>query len=54
MPTLSGSSIRTGSRSEGSQAAENQASLWTGEELTDQGKSVGQHPATPADRLDAM
>ena len=34
--------------------AENDAPLWTGEELTNRRTSFGQHLATTADCLDAM
>ena len=49
MSTLPESPIRAGPRSEGSLTAENRASLWIGEELTDQRTPFAQHPATTAD-----
>ena len=48
-PTHPGSPILIGSRSEGLPTAENNAPLWTGEELTNQRMSFVQHPATTAD-----
>ena len=48
-PTRPGSQIIISSRSEGLLAAENDASLWTGEELTNRRASFAQHLATTAD-----
>ena len=53
-PTRPGSSIQIVSRSEESLMEENDAPLWTGEELTSRRTCFVQHLATTADRLDGM